>query len=181
MVAYSLLCGNEPFYDDDSAVLMENNKQALYDFSSPRWDRVSCHARDFVERALADKAETRINAEESKRHPWLKEFFAVDNNYSNNYQNHQRYNSYPPPNSPHVCSITNISNRAAVHMIVDDITNQAQGSLSLDTNTSSESTSVATEHSSRPQQMASEGYEHPFQYDRVNNRVKHHPSSCNLA
>eukprot|EP01037_Dinobryon_pediforme_P041796 gene41796-51778_t len=76
VVAYSLLCGNEPFYDDDSAVLMENNKQALYDFSSPRWDRVSCHARDFVERALADKAETRINAEESKRHPWLKEFFA---------------------------------------------------------------------------------------------------------
>ena len=54
---------------------MENNKQARYDFNAPRWEEVSSDAKNFISRALEGKAEDRINPEESKRHPWLRDFF----------------------------------------------------------------------------------------------------------
>ena len=75
VVAYTLLCGDEPFSDDGIYDIMENNKQARYDFSAPRWEQVSNDAKNFIARALEGKAEDRINPEESKRHPWLKDFF----------------------------------------------------------------------------------------------------------
>eukprot|EP01036_Dinobryon_divergens_P029813 gene29813-38967_t len=75
VVAYTLLCGDEPFCDDGIYDIMEKNKQAIYDFNAPRWEEVSSDAKNFISRALEGKAEDRINPEESKRHPWLRDFF----------------------------------------------------------------------------------------------------------
>ena len=75
VVAYTLLCGDEPFCEDGIYDIMEKNRQAKFDFNAPRWEEVSNDAKLFIARALESRAEDRINAEESKRHPWLKDFF----------------------------------------------------------------------------------------------------------
>jgi len=79
VVAYALLSGVEPFYDREVNVLKHNNQFVRYDFDDPVWQTVSESAKDFIRKALQLQAETRINPEESKRHPWLCGFFYNQN------------------------------------------------------------------------------------------------------
>lgn len=95
VVAYALLSGVEPFYDREVNVLKHNNQFVRYDFDDPVWQTVSESAKDFIRKALQLQAENRINPEESKRHPWMCDFF---------FNNHSKGNPYGTLNSPSLCS-----------------------------------------------------------------------------
>lgn len=75
VVAYTLLCGYEPFYGQDNADLLRANRCVEYEFHSPEWDEISPQAKDWIKRALEAGADTRLTPEEGKRHAWLADLF----------------------------------------------------------------------------------------------------------
>lgn len=75
VVAYTLLCGYEPFYGSDNKELLRANKAAEYKFHSPDWDHVSGNAKDWIAKALLTSAEKRLSPEAARRHAWLKHLF----------------------------------------------------------------------------------------------------------
>jgi serine/threonine protein kinase len=48
VVAYTLLCGYEPFYGVTDKQLISANKLAEYEFHDPEWTRISAEAKDLV-------------------------------------------------------------------------------------------------------------------------------------
>lgn len=48
VVAYTLLCGYEPFYGVTDKQLIAANKLAEYEFHDPEWTRISHEAKDLV-------------------------------------------------------------------------------------------------------------------------------------
>lgn len=48
VVAYTLLCGYEPFYGVTDKQLIAANKLAEYEFHDPEWTRISAEAKDLV-------------------------------------------------------------------------------------------------------------------------------------
>lgn len=48
VVAYTLLCGYEPFYGVTDKQLIAANKLAEYEFHEPEWTRISHEAKDLV-------------------------------------------------------------------------------------------------------------------------------------
>lgn len=47
-MAYTLLCGYEPFYGVTDKQLIAANKLAEYEFHEPEWTRISHEAKDLV-------------------------------------------------------------------------------------------------------------------------------------
>ncbi len=94
MVAYTLLCGYEPFYGTDNKDLLRANKCAEYKFHSPEWDNVSADAKDWISKTLLLTAEKRISPEGARKHPWLRSFFGKSggsiNNSVNNVNTHTK-------------------------------------------------------------------------------------------
>lgn len=78
-MTYALLSGEEPFADIDDATAKANNQHVKYAFDAPVWEHVSIEAKDFIQRCFQSTAEDRINPEECKQHPWLREFFTAQN------------------------------------------------------------------------------------------------------
>ena len=81
VVAYTLLCGYEPFYGADNADLLRANKAVEYLFHSPEWDdcNISHSAKDFIASCLLHSADKRLNPEGAKKHPWLNHVFQIHN------------------------------------------------------------------------------------------------------
>ncbi|KAJ3602586.1 hypothetical protein NHX12_030338 [Muraenolepis orangiensis] len=48
VIAYILLCGYPPFYDENDSKLFEQILKAEYEFDSPYWDDISESAKDFI-------------------------------------------------------------------------------------------------------------------------------------
>jgi calcium/calmodulin-dependent protein kinase I len=71
VVAYTLLCGYEPFYGTDDQELIRVNKNVEYQFHLPEWGSISTLAKDFIANCLLPSADHRLTAEEAKRHPWI--------------------------------------------------------------------------------------------------------------
>lgn len=94
VVAFSLLSDMDPFYDSDPNILKDNNQRVRYDFDHEVWQTVSASAKDFIRKALQLRAENRMNPEESKRHPWISEFF----------YNHNKASSLNSPRNFSSCS-----------------------------------------------------------------------------
>jgi len=72
VVAYTLLCGYEPFYGCDNQDLLKANKAAEYKFHRPDWDVISNDAKDFIAKALLSSADERLTPEGARKHAWLK-------------------------------------------------------------------------------------------------------------
>jgi serine/threonine protein kinase len=70
-VAYTLLCGYEPFFGDDDQELINANKNVEFEFHMPEWGNISREAKDFICRALAANASERLTPVKAKSHPWL--------------------------------------------------------------------------------------------------------------
>ncbi|KAG5181092.1 kinase-like domain-containing protein [Tribonema minus] len=71
VVAYTLLCGYEPFYGETDAELLAQNKAGDFDFDMADWCDVSLSAQDFVSALMDANPATRITAAEALEHPWL--------------------------------------------------------------------------------------------------------------
>eukprot|EP00636_Phaeomonas_parva_P015134 CAMPEP_0118880926 /NCGR_PEP_ID=MMETSP1163-20130328/20453_1 /TAXON_ID=124430 /ORGANISM="Phaeomonas parva, Strain CCMP2877" /LENGTH=358 /DNA_ID=CAMNT_0006817527 /DNA_START=148 /DNA_END=1221 /DNA_ORIENTATION=+ len=71
VIAYILMCGFPPFYDEDNATLYEHIKRGEYDYPSPFWDHVSESAKDLIDHMLVVNPRKRYTAEEVLAHPFL--------------------------------------------------------------------------------------------------------------
>jgi len=71
VIAYILLCGFPPFYDDNNAALFRQIKSGRYDYPSPFWDEVSDQAKDLIDHLLVLDPKKRFTAQDVLNHPWV--------------------------------------------------------------------------------------------------------------
>ncbi|CAN0238841.1 unnamed protein product [Pylaiella littoralis] len=71
VIAYILLCGFPPFYDENSAAMFRAIKAGEYDFPTPFWDDVEPGAKDMIRCLLVLDPEERYSAEQLLQHPWV--------------------------------------------------------------------------------------------------------------
>ena len=72
VVAYILLCGFPPFYDESTPALVQQIISGNYEFPSPYWDEVSENAKSFVRFLLNTDPAARPTAEQALAHTWIK-------------------------------------------------------------------------------------------------------------
>uniref|UniRef100_A0A8C3Q7Y6 Uncharacterized protein n=1 Tax=Geospiza parvula TaxID=87175 RepID=A0A8C3Q7Y6_GEOPR len=80
VIAYILLCGYPPFYDENDAKLFEQILQAEYEFDSPYWDDISDSAKDFIQHLMEKDPGKRFTCEQALQHPWIAGDTALDKN-----------------------------------------------------------------------------------------------------
>ncbi|NP_001086095.1 MGC82022 protein [Xenopus laevis] len=71
VIAYILLCGYPPFYDENDSRLFEQILKADYEFDSPYWDDISESAKDFIQNLMEKDPNKRYTCEQALRHPWI--------------------------------------------------------------------------------------------------------------
>uniref|UniRef100_A0A8C4NMX4 Calcium/calmodulin-dependent protein kinase 1Da n=1 Tax=Eptatretus burgeri TaxID=7764 RepID=A0A8C4NMX4_EPTBU len=71
VIAYILLCGYPPFYDENDARLFEQILKAEFEFDSPYWDAISDSAKDFIRKLMEKDPEKRSSCDEALAHPWI--------------------------------------------------------------------------------------------------------------
>lgn len=63
VVAFILLSGSPPFYEDDNFALFEQIKACKYDFDVDTWETVSDEAKDFIRKILVADPKIRLNCD----------------------------------------------------------------------------------------------------------------------
>ncbi|GCC29466.1 hypothetical protein chiPu_0007908 [Chiloscyllium punctatum] len=76
VIAYILLCGYPPFYEETETKLFARISNADYEFDSPFWDDISEQAKSFVRHLLEKDPTKRFTCEQALRHPWITENIA---------------------------------------------------------------------------------------------------------
>ncbi|XP_056878716.1 calcium/calmodulin-dependent protein kinase type 1D [Takifugu flavidus] len=71
VIAYILLCGYPPFYDENDSKLFEQILKADYEFDAPYWDDISDSAKDFIANLMEKDPAKRFTCEQALRHPWI--------------------------------------------------------------------------------------------------------------
>ncbi|KAL6459654.1 hypothetical protein MHYP_G00314130, partial [Metynnis hypsauchen] len=71
VIAYILLCGYPPFYDENDSKLFEQILKADYEFDAPYWDDISDSAKDFISSLMEKDPAKRFTCEQALRHPWI--------------------------------------------------------------------------------------------------------------
>ncbi|KAL3113124.1 hypothetical protein niasHT_017203 [Heterodera trifolii] len=71
VIAYILLCGYPPFYDENDANLFAQIIKGEYEFDSPYWDEISESAKDFIAHLMCCDPEQRYTCERALAHPWI--------------------------------------------------------------------------------------------------------------
>ncbi|XP_067283283.1 calcium/calmodulin-dependent protein kinase type 1D [Pseudorasbora parva] len=71
VIAYILLCGYPPFYDENDSKLFEQILKADYEFDAPYWDDISDSAKDFIGSLMEKDPSKRYTCEQALRHPWI--------------------------------------------------------------------------------------------------------------
>jgi len=71
---YLILCGYEPFYGENEAELIQNNREGRIKFDENDWrpESISVEGRDLVERMLQKDPMKRITAEQALNHAWIR-------------------------------------------------------------------------------------------------------------
>ncbi|XP_051932207.1 calcium/calmodulin-dependent protein kinase type 1 isoform X2 [Hippocampus zosterae] len=80
VIAYILLCGYPPFYDENDSKLFEQILKAEYEFDSPYWDDISDSAKDFIVHLMEKEPNIRYTCEQALQHPWIAGDTALDKN-----------------------------------------------------------------------------------------------------
>ncbi|XP_056591083.1 calcium/calmodulin-dependent protein kinase type 1 isoform X1 [Triplophysa dalaica] len=80
VIAYILLCGYPPFYDENDAKLFEQILKAEYEFDSPYWDDISDSAKDFIVHLMEKDPSLRYTCDQALQHPWIAGDTALDKN-----------------------------------------------------------------------------------------------------
>uniref|UniRef100_A0A8D0D858 Calcium/calmodulin-dependent protein kinase 1Da n=1 Tax=Sander lucioperca TaxID=283035 RepID=A0A8D0D858_SANLU len=71
VIAYILLCGYPPFYDENDSKLFEQILKADYEFDTPYWDDISDSAKDFIGSLMEKDPAKRFTCDQALRHPWI--------------------------------------------------------------------------------------------------------------
>jgi len=94
VIAYILLCGFPPFYDENNAALFQSIKSGVYDYPSPYWDCVSDSAKDLISRLLVVDPKKRFTAQNVLDHPWVADIHGVSGEILPHFtQEMKRYNA----------------------------------------------------------------------------------------
>ncbi|KAL4130230.1 hypothetical protein PRIC2_006236 [Phytophthora ramorum] len=94
VIAYILLCGFPPFYDENNAALFQSIKSGVYDYPSPYWDCVSDSAKDLISRLLVVDPKKRFSAQQVLDHPWVADIHGVSGEVLPHFtQEMKRYNA----------------------------------------------------------------------------------------
>ncbi|OWZ22298.1 CAMK/CAMKL protein kinase [Phytophthora megakarya] len=94
VIAYILLCGFPPFYDENNAALFQSIKSGVYDYPSPYWDCVSDSAKDLISRLLVVDPKKRFTAQQVLDHPWVADIHGVSGDALPHFnQEMKRYNA----------------------------------------------------------------------------------------
>ncbi|CAL4115094.1 unnamed protein product, partial [Meganyctiphanes norvegica] len=80
VIAYILLCGYPPFYDENDANLFAQILKGEFEFDSPYWDEISDSAKDFIRQLMCVDVEKRYTCKQSLAHPWISGNAASDRN-----------------------------------------------------------------------------------------------------
>jgi len=72
IIAYVLLCGFPPFYEQSNARLFKKIKSGSYSFPSPYWNHITPAAKKFVTQLLQTDPKKRLTATQVLEHPWIK-------------------------------------------------------------------------------------------------------------
>ncbi|KAK8404721.1 hypothetical protein O3P69_007759 [Scylla paramamosain] len=80
VIAYILLCGYPPFYDENDANLFAQILKGEFEFDSPYWDEISDSAKDFIRQLMCVDVERRFTCKQSLNHPWISGNAASDRN-----------------------------------------------------------------------------------------------------
>lgn len=73
VILYLTLCGQLPFYASSNKMLTKMKKTKILELKGFRWDKVSAHAKDFIQICLRKKEKERTTALQALNHPWLRE------------------------------------------------------------------------------------------------------------
>ncbi|CAM9433518.1 unnamed protein product [Chrysoparadoxa australica] len=71
VVAYTVLCGYEPFYGLNERELIRSNKEGFFEFHSPEWDEIDEDAKDMIAKLMEKNPEKRLTVAEALNHPWI--------------------------------------------------------------------------------------------------------------
>nr|NP_001027631.1 calmodulin-dependent protein kinase homologue [Ciona intestinalis]BAC57526.1 calmodulin-dependent protein kinase homologue [Ciona intestinalis] len=71
VIAYILLCGYPPFYDENDQKLFEQIMKAEYEFDSPYWDDISQSAKTFISRLMHKNPHQRYTCKQALNDPWI--------------------------------------------------------------------------------------------------------------
>ncbi|CAM9248184.1 unnamed protein product [Ascophyllum nodosum] len=71
VIAYILLCGFPPFYDENNSTMFKAIKSGNFDYPSPFWDNIDPSAKDMINCLLVLDTEKRYSAGQLLQHPWL--------------------------------------------------------------------------------------------------------------
>lgn len=71
VIAYILLCGYPPFYDENDATLFAQIMRGEYEFDSPYWDEISAPAKEFVSKLMTVDPTKRFSCADAMAHPWI--------------------------------------------------------------------------------------------------------------
>ncbi|XP_043936049.1 calcium/calmodulin-dependent protein kinase type 1D-like [Protopterus annectens] len=80
VIAYILLSGYPPFYDENESTLFKQILNVEYEFDSPYWDDISESAKDFIRHMLEKDPERRYSCTQALEHPWIAGDTALDKN-----------------------------------------------------------------------------------------------------
>ncbi|XP_063685684.1 calcium/calmodulin-dependent protein kinase type 1-like isoform X2 [Bolinopsis microptera] len=71
VIAYILLCGYPPFYDENDATLFAQIMRGEYEFDSPYWDEISESAKEFVRFFMTVDPTKRYSCADGLKHEWI--------------------------------------------------------------------------------------------------------------
>ncbi|GBO23452.1 Calcium/calmodulin-dependent protein kinase type 1, partial [Araneus ventricosus] len=80
VIAYILLCGYPPFYDENDANLFAQILKGDFEFDSPYWDEISDSAKDFIRHLICVDMDKRYTCKQALAHPWISGNTASDKN-----------------------------------------------------------------------------------------------------
>ncbi|CAG9329859.1 unnamed protein product [Blepharisma stoltei] len=71
VILYTMLCGNPPFNGTSDKEIMTKISRGVFTFSNQEWTYVSKEAKYLIKKMLTKNPETRPNAEELLKDPWI--------------------------------------------------------------------------------------------------------------
>ncbi|KAI1287431.1 Calcium/calmodulin-dependent protein kinase type 1 [Halotydeus destructor] len=80
VIAYILLCGYPPFYDECDANLFGQILKGDFEFDSPYWDDISDSAKEFIKHLICVDPQKRYTCRQALQHPWICGDTASDKN-----------------------------------------------------------------------------------------------------
>jgi len=71
VIAFILLCGYPPFYNESDAVLFEMIMKGHFEFDERYWKHISAEAKGLIKGMLEVKPERRLTTQQVLDHPWI--------------------------------------------------------------------------------------------------------------